>query len=90
MIMNTKQQEKLNKIQQEVLDKIIVARVGLFVLNCEIAPIVTEVVFTGTITVGATLFSYDVALIAGISIWGRYLNRDDGRPGDAEREDRES
>ena len=27
--MNTKQQEKLNKIQQEVLDKIIVARVGL-------------------------------------------------------------
>ena len=29
MIMNTKQQEKLNKIQQEVLDKIIVARVGL-------------------------------------------------------------
>ena len=29
MIMNTKQREKLNKIQQEVLDKIIVARVGL-------------------------------------------------------------
>lgn len=28
-IMNTKQQEKLNKLQQEVLDKIIVARVGL-------------------------------------------------------------
>jgi len=27
--MNTKQQEKLNKLQQEVLDKIIVARVGL-------------------------------------------------------------
>jgi hypothetical protein len=45
-----------------------VATAAVFALNCAMVAIVTPLVFTGTMVVGATLSTYVVELIVGISL----------------------